>query len=579
MTQLTALQSASTIHDIAILLDFKPSALAYLLYKKEDKYSKFSIPKKSSGVRLISAPKESLKLVQRRLSNILQNCLEEINVFNNWHDDAVHGFKRNRSIITNAKQHIHRRFVLNIDIKDFFGSINFGRVRGFFIKDKNFGLKPAIATILAQIICYENSLPQGSPCSPVISNLIGRILDLHLIKLSIKYGLTYSRYADDLTFSTNKKILPISLVKKNELNTNDWIVGPALEKVIERCGFKINPLKTRVQYADSRQVVTGLVVNKKINVPSDYRRLARAMAHHLFTKGYFNFVERKLDEKGNLIENKTIGNINQLHGMLGFINSIDSYNLNTVEDESKENKKIIQSKNSTYVKFLLYKEFYAAKMPLIIFEGQTDSIYILHAIRQLAVAYPELAVIKNNGEIKLLIKLYKYSESLSKNPLGITGGSSCLAEPMLEYQRHIKKFSNLNHQQPVIFVIDNDSGAGKVLSVVKTITKKNASRTEAFINVFSNLYLLTTPINPMLDVTQSEIEDFFADDALNTVVEGKIFNRKNDFDSSQFYGKKVFAHKVVKENAAQINFEGFRPLLDNLVLAIRHARNVTAIVE
>ncbi|MGC3085804.1 RNA-directed DNA polymerase, partial [Enterococcus faecium] len=78
------------------------------------------------------------------------------------------GFKRGYSIVTNASMHKKRRLVLNVDLEDFFGAINFGRVRGFFITNKNFSLPPSVATVLAQIICYDNSIPQGSPCSPVV---------------------------------------------------------------------------------------------------------------------------------------------------------------------------------------------------------------------------------------------------------------------------------------------------------------------------------------------------------------------------------------------------------------------------
>jgi hypothetical protein len=138
------------------------------------------------------------------LSDLLQNCIEEINQRQKWKDQLAHGFKRKRSIMSNALKHQKRRYVFNIDLQDFFPTINFGRVRGFFIKDVNFMLHPKVATILAQIACYDNGLPQGAPSSPVISNLVGQILDIRLCKLASENGCTYSRYADDITFSTNK---------------------------------------------------------------------------------------------------------------------------------------------------------------------------------------------------------------------------------------------------------------------------------------------------------------------------------------------------------------------------------------
>lgn len=146
MSHLKALKSASTLHDVAALLDFSPSALAYVLYVKSpaSKYKEFTIPKKNGGSRTILAPDTDLKLLQKKLSIILQNCADEIRE-KHGHSDAgehpdrlSHGFRRNRSIITNATEHRGRRHVLNIDLHDFFGTINFGRVRGLFLKDRNF---------------------------------------------------------------------------------------------------------------------------------------------------------------------------------------------------------------------------------------------------------------------------------------------------------------------------------------------------------------------------------------------------------------------------------------------------------
>src|SRR5690606_34283132 len=105
---------------------------------------------------------------------------------------------------TNAAVHKGKRTILNLDLDDFFGQFNFGRVRGYFIANKHFELDPHIATVIAQIACYENSLPQGSPCSPVIANLITASLDMRLLRLANSCGCSYSRYADDITFSTRK---------------------------------------------------------------------------------------------------------------------------------------------------------------------------------------------------------------------------------------------------------------------------------------------------------------------------------------------------------------------------------------
>src|ERR1700693_2426239 len=176
-------------------------------------------------------------LLQRHLSDLLQDCIEEINQIKNRKDQLAHGFKRGRSIITNATKHRKRRYVLNIDLQDFFGTINFGRVRGFFLKERNFALHAHVATVLDEIACHQNSLPQGSPCSSVISNLIGHVLDIRLGKLAFDSGCTYSRYANDITLSTNKPEFPPSIAKPDSGERHKWEVGDKLQEIVTRAGF------------------------------------------------------------------------------------------------------------------------------------------------------------------------------------------------------------------------------------------------------------------------------------------------------------------------------------------------------
>lgn len=169
------------------------------------------------------------------------------------HPNISHAFQKEKSIITNAQIHRNKRFVLNIDLENFFNSFHFGRVKGFFEKDKNFKVPPDVALIIAQLTCYQGVLPQGAPSSPIITNLICRILDLRILKLAKKYKLDYSRYADDLTFSTN--------IRSFDAQEKEFL--SVLETEIKRAGFKINTKKTRLQFNNSRQEVTGLIVNKK----------------------------------------------------------------------------------------------------------------------------------------------------------------------------------------------------------------------------------------------------------------------------------------------------------------------------
>ena len=330
MSRLATLKTATSLSDVAKLLDFKPKAVSYILYKQPEatKYKIFQIPKRNGGQRTIKAPIDALKLLQHRLSDLLQDCVDEINTANQRKDRTAHGFKRKRSIITNARQHRHRRWVFNLDLEDFFPSINFGRVRGFLLKNRDFELHEDVATVIAQIACHENSLPQGSPCSPVISNLIAHLLDMRLVKLASEAGCTYSRYADDLTFSTNKKEFPANIAVSagtKDSASHLWLPGDGLQKVIERTGFRINAKKTHQMYRTSRQDVTGLIVNKKINVRWEYRHTVRAMVHSLVKTGKFQILGLT-HKDGHAILEERPGTLNELHGMLGFIDSIDFYN-------------------------------------------------------------------------------------------------------------------------------------------------------------------------------------------------------------------------------------------------------------
>jgi hypothetical protein len=231
MSSLARIKLVQGLNSFAMLLGMKPAALAYILYKlpPAQKYESFDIAKKSGGVRKIMAPEPRLKLVQRRLATLLLSCQSEIEISIGVKDECTlaHGFKPRFSILTNAEKHRNRRWVYNADIEDFFPTINFGRVYGFFQKNKHFSLSKPVATIIAQIACHENQLPQGSPCSPVISNIIAHILDIHLNDLAFKHNCTYTRYADDLTFSTNEKSFPRAIAKRHEGDIHKWLPGEA----------------------------------------------------------------------------------------------------------------------------------------------------------------------------------------------------------------------------------------------------------------------------------------------------------------------------------------------------------------
>jgi RNA-directed DNA polymerase len=561
---LTFLKKTTSVGDVAKLLGYKPKTLAYILYAKptSSRYTEIEINKKNGGTRTLSIPDDRLKLVQRRLSSLLQDCIDEIYGSTELHDDAqrpdriAHGFKRKRSIITNARQHKNKRYVFNLDLKDFFPSINFGRVRGFFIQNRHFELTPKTATVLAQIACYKNALPQGSPCSPVISNLIGHILDIRINSLARKARCVYTRYADDLTFSTNLKVFPKDIAVQLNEDDHNWEAGNKLKRIIERSGFSINKKKTRMQYTTSRQEVTGLTVNKRINTPKFYRKKVRAMVHNIVKTGQFQIMNEGEKQDGELT---------QLHGMLGFIYHVDFVNSTLQKVPENEFKTSIES---VYRQFLIYKYFYATEAPILLCEGKTDNVYITHAIRQLASFYPTIAGIESDGKITINIRQFRYTNTSTSRILKLRGGTANLASFIHSYKNAIKKFSAPGMKHPVIILVDNDSGADSILSLAKQIIKKQQDRHSDFIHLKNNLYVILTPLVGAAE--QSKIEDCFNESALNIPLHGKSFTAKNDYDNTTHYGKSHFAYQVVEKHADKIDFSGFKPVLDRITAVIEH---------
>ena len=493
MSRLESLKSATTRRDVARLLGFRYSALSYILFKLGGaKYTTFEIPKRKGGTRTIKAPTDALKLMQKRLSDLLQDCADEINKAKKRKDKVAHGFKRERSIVTNARQHRNRRYIFNLDLENFFPSINFGRIRGYFIHDTDFALHKDVATVIAQIACHESALPQGSPCSPVISNLIAHVLDMHLVRLASWVGCTYSRYADDLTFSTNKRTFPAEIAEPSKNEPHVWMPGRDLRRLITHSGFQINAAKTRMQYRTSRQEVTGLVVNKRINVRQEYRHAVRAMVHSLFTKGSFEaYAPSK--KPGSLSIEKRQGTVNQLHGMLGFIDSIDLYNKKNLPEPKATDQP--SSNERMYREFLIYTNFYAAQAPVIICEGETDNVYLTHAIRSLAGEFPDLAEVAPGGKIRLKVRLYKYHESSTGRILELKdGGSSVLTKFIGSYKKDTDRFKAPGQRHPVIVLYDNDLGATPIRKVLKQAYGKKVDGTEAFVHVIRNLYAVPTPL-------------------------------------------------------------------------------------
>ncbi len=300
-----------TYEEIAWIMGISVNELQFLAFSNQrankSHYIRFKIPKKMGGERLISAPKPRLEWPQRR---ILYNILNKLEPHN-----AAHGFCRGRSIVTNAQPHVGAEVIINIDLKDFFPSISYKRVKGLF---KSFGYSEKASTVFS-LLCTEPEvkeieqqehktyaeryLPQGAPTSPAISNLLCRRLDQRLSQMAEKFCFRYTRYADDITFSASCD--------------NVRHVGNVLrctESVVVSEGFAIHEQKTRILWKSRQQEVTGVIVNSKPNISRKTLKRLRATLYQIEKDGMAG--KRWGESQANL-----------LHSLQGFVNFVSMINL------------------------------------------------------------------------------------------------------------------------------------------------------------------------------------------------------------------------------------------------------------
>jgi RNA-directed DNA polymerase len=280
------------------------------------RYRTFTIKKKNGETREITAPAEGLKAVQRRLASMLL-------IIYGRGKPSVHSFMKGRNIVSNAAAHTKgKRFVFNVDIEDFFPSINFGRVMGVF-RSPPFSFPRNVAAILAQTCCFNRKLPQGAPTSPIIANFICRALDTDLQVLAMRSRATYTRYCDDITFSFSRSgssHLPESIVVPTGVGVTS---GLSLKTLFDAHSFKLNERKIRLRSRSNRMEVTGLTVNEFPNVNRRRIHEVRGMLHVWEKYGLASAEARLKDHYKRQLSSKRIPKFERvLKGKLAFLKMV-----------------------------------------------------------------------------------------------------------------------------------------------------------------------------------------------------------------------------------------------------------------
>lgn len=315
-----------TDRELAAFLQIEYNTLRYLVYHRDvitfDNYYRFDIPKKSGGMRHIAAPKTQLKAAQKQ---ILEQILQKVEV-----SDLSHGFIKSRSVLTGAKAHnTAPDLLINIDLENFFPTITFERVRGLY---QSFGYSGYIASLLAMICTYcermpleikgelkyiktsDRVLPQGSPASPMITNIICRNMDKRINGLCKKLGITYTRYADDMSFSYIG-------------DTDNLAIGnflSSVNKIIEAEGFHMKKEKTHILRKHNRQYITGIVINnEEIGVPKKWVKILKASIYNA----------QKLKDSGGVVSSKTK---HEIAGKIAWLKSVNAKRYEKVINQGTE---------------------------------------------------------------------------------------------------------------------------------------------------------------------------------------------------------------------------------------------------
>ncbi len=264
-----------SLKHLSLLVGIDESYIRSVGYLQERYYRTFKIPKRSGGDREISEPLPNLKSIQRWILDEVLNKVEP--------SQYAKAYVQNRSIKDNARFHRYQKQVLTVDIQNFFPSLSTKLVKQFF---SSCGYSKRLTYYLTRICTLSGGLPQGAPTSPALSNIFLREFDEAIAEYCKELAIRYTRYADDLTFSGAFEVNPLITLVKKELKKLD---------------LKVNNSKTRLMYGHQRQEVTGIVVNKKLQVPRNVRRELRQVIYYISQYGLENHLLKIGETRANYL--------------------------------------------------------------------------------------------------------------------------------------------------------------------------------------------------------------------------------------------------------------------------------------
>lgn len=493
-----------SFEDLALLLDVPKSKLYYYAFKADLRkhYKSFEIPKKNGGTRKIFAPSSPLKIVQHKLNQVFQAVYLP--------KASVHGFVEKRSILSNANRHVQRgkKFIFNADIKDFFPTITAYRI-SHLLMAKPYNVPEKLAAAITNLCCFDGLLPQGAPTSPVLSNMICAKMDTQLRKLAQNSKCIYTRYADDITFSTTLRAFPSHIATTDE-TTKALIAGESFERIVNLNGFSLNHKKIRLQSKHNRQEVTGLTVNVFPNVKRKYVRQIRAMLHALEK---FEIEKSQNEFLSKYSNGRKVSFLKVLRGKIEFLRMVKGANdLNYLNFSKK-----LQILDPSYILKIPKETTFPVTKIYITTEGKSDWKHLKASLKYL----------QSNGEYNDLS--IEFKEFGDETPMG---------DSLLLRRTNglvTEKYDRIN-----INIFDRDNKL-----IIHDITEDNGNRYKKWTD---RLYSFAIPVPSIRSESDVCIELYYSDKDITR----KDKNGKRLFLSSEF-NKQSHRHNTEDLNCTDRN--------------------------